>query len=334
MFTRLLVPLDRSPLAEQALGPAAAIARGACAAMDLVLVHQPVASGGFGDLPWNAEQIVDEDRYLETIAGELHDGASVSASHAVLRGNAVEMICARAYDVSANLIVMTSHGRTGLSRAWLGSVADGVLRRAGIPVLVLRAIERKADRLVASGLFKHLLIPLDGSPHSSEILASAAALARSCGARVTLLRVIEPVLTPSFEAPIPVQFGMPETYPPSFADKPATQRLVAEAEQHLLEVAATLAGQGVPQVETRVVVEWAAAQAILDFARGNHVDVIAMSTHGRGASRLLVGSVADKVLRASGLPVLLEHPISVRAATRPSEAASDDSVITPFCLSP
>src|SRR5678816_2559690 len=93
MFRRLLVPLDRSPLAEQAIGQAAAIARASHAEIDLVLVHQPLPFAGFGDAPWNAEQWSDEHKYLEEIVDELESGASVVATHAVLTGEVVEMIC-------------------------------------------------------------------------------------------------------------------------------------------------------------------------------------------------------------------------------------------------
>src|SRR5512142_1287847 len=110
MFRKLLVPLDRSPLAEQAVGPAAAIARAFHAAIDLVLVHQPLPFAGFNDEPWNAEQWSDEEKYLEWIAGELITGASVAVTYAVVRGEAVDSICKQAWDVDADLIVMTSHG--------------------------------------------------------------------------------------------------------------------------------------------------------------------------------------------------------------------------------
>ena len=115
MFRKLLVPLDRSALAEQALGPAAAIARGSKAEIDVVLVHQQISLDGFPSAPWNEAQAEDEERYLAPIADELKSGGSVPTTHAVVRGDVIEAIRARAHDVKADLIVMTSHGRTGLS---------------------------------------------------------------------------------------------------------------------------------------------------------------------------------------------------------------------------
>jgi nucleotide-binding universal stress UspA family protein len=306
MFRKLLVPLDRSTLAEQALGPAAAIARGSKAEIDVMLVHQPIPFGGFADAPWNEAQAAEEEKYLESIATELTSGGSVPTTHAVVRGDVIELIRARAQDVKADLIVMTSHGRTGLSRAWLGSVADGVLRQSAIPVLMLRPIETKIARLAAHSLFKRVLVPLDGSVTARGILPTASALALCSKAQLILLYVVQPV-------PLITPGGMSFVYAPMVQDDPATQLVVAEAEKYLAGVARTLASEGITDVATHVVVASRVAQEIIDFGRAHDVDVVAMSTHGRGASRLVVGSVADKVLRASRIPVLLNRPAAVAA---------------------
>ena len=305
MFKKLLVPLDRSPLAEQALGAAAAIGRASGAELKVIMVHQPVPYAGFKDAPWKAAEAQDEEKYISTIAAELASGASIAATHELLRGDVIQTICEHARDIQADLIVMTSHGRTGFSRAWLGSVADGVVRRSAIPVLMLRPVEKEVDRRATKPLFQRILVPLDGSALALAILPTASALARYGNARLTLLGVVQPVpvAPPDAGAPFVVLTGT--------RDEAATTQLVEEAEQGLAEEARVLADQGFSDVETRVVIDARVAQAIIDFAAGNNIDAIAMSTHGRGASRLLVGSVADKVLRASGLPMLLRRPIGV-----------------------
>jgi nucleotide-binding universal stress UspA family protein len=316
MFKKILVPLDRSSLAEQAVGQAVALARAAHAEIDLVTVHQPLLLGGSGDASWNAEQWDDERKYLESIVEELASGASVSPTHAVVRGHTVDMICKRAWDVDADLIVMTSHGRTGLSRAWLGSVADGVLRHSSLPVLMLRPIETRADRLAAHRLFEHMLVPLDGSTLAVEILSAATALARTCNARTTLLRIVEPVPVVSLDSSVAYSFQ------PSVHDRAATDALVEEAKRQLDELARWLAVPGSATVDAHVVLADRVAQGIIDYARAHHVDVVAMSTHGRGASRFLLGGVADKVLRASGLPLLLHRPIAVSKSLEGIESTS------------
>lgn len=305
MFKKLLVPLDRSPLAEQAIGQATAIARAAHASIDVILAHEPLPFAGFGDAPWNVEERKYEDKYLETIADEISSGAGVPTTHNVMRGEPVEMIYNRARDINADLIVMTSHGRTGLSRAWLGSVAHGVLRRSTIPVLMLCPVENKTDRKAAHHLFKHILVPLDGSEFSADILSHATALAQCSGARVTLLRVVRPV--PMVMVDVDMSLG----YPPMIPDQALTDQLVDEANAEIAEVARQIRHGGYADVDAEVVVAGSTAHAIIDFAMGHSVDAIAMSTHGRGASRLLMGSVADKVVRASGLPMLLIRPVGV-----------------------
>ena len=304
MFTQVLVPLDRSPLAEQALGQAVAIARASHAALDVVLVHEPLPFAGFRDAPWNAEHLSDDQKYLEMIAKEAMSGATLSVSHAVLEGGPAEMICERARDVDADLIVMTSHGRTGLSRAWLGSIADAVIRRSSVPVLLLRPIDGTSRRDAAHHLFRNVLVLLDGSSLASTILTPALALARSGGGRLILMRVIQPVPSMVLDA------GMSFAYPPPLSDDEATEALVEEAKQQLSTIATQTDSDGVV-IETHVAVGAHVAQAILDYVNAHEIDVIAMATHGRGASRNLIGSTADKVLRGSGVPMLIHRPTRV-----------------------
>jgi nucleotide-binding universal stress UspA family protein len=320
MFQKVLVPLDGSELAEQALGQAAAIVRGSHGALDILLVHEPVPFEGLGDAPWNATLFTAEKKYVESIANEISAGAGVSVTSAVAQGARVDMICKRVREISADLIVMTSHGRTGLSRAWLGSTADGVMRHSATPVLMLRPVKkvRKAARLAAQHLFKHVLVPLDGSALAADALSSATALAGSTGAAITVLRVVMTV--PLITVDTDGSFVYP--YPFVATDDAATKNLVNQAKKELTEVVRHLVEEGISKVESEVVVAGNAAEAIIDFARGHGVDVIAMSTHGRGASRVFLGSVADKLIRASGLPMLVHRPIAVRERNPITEAST------------
>jgi nucleotide-binding universal stress UspA family protein len=320
MFKKLLVPLDRSELAEQAIGQAAAIARKSNAGMDIVLVHQPVPYVGFSDIPWYGEQWKDELKYVETIANELESGGGVHTTFAVPKGDVVDMICERAVEVDADLVVMTSHGRTGLSRIWLGSIADGVIRNSKSPVLLMRPVETKMDRAAAHKMFSHVLITLDGSTLSEEILSPALALARSSDSRITLLRVVQPIPV------LLVDPGIPFAYAPPPPDPVVTETLVEEAKKQMAGTAERLTEQGF-KVDTAVISSPFVARTILDFAADRGVDLIAISTHGRGGSRLVVGSVADKLIRGSGLPMLIQRPVGVRnverlAADRSAEVLS------------
>src|SRR5215467_4833564 len=97
MFRTLLVPLDRSSLAEEAIGQAASIARGSApgVTIDIVLVHEPFPFAGYADLPWDGDEADAEQKYVEAIAAEIQSGANVQATCAVLRGQPADMICQR-----------------------------------------------------------------------------------------------------------------------------------------------------------------------------------------------------------------------------------------------
>lgn len=324
MFQRILVPLDRSPLAEQAIPQAAALARAAGATIDIILVHAPVPFAGYRVRGSEVDDWARDHDYVESIAKELTSGAGLAATHSVLRGEPVEMICRRVEDSRADLIVMTSHGRTGLSRAWLGSVTDAVIRHAQAPVLMLRPMESAQSRRVAHHVFKQILVPLDSMTPAADVADSACTLAKCGEGRVTLLHVVPPV-------PVIVpDAGAAVLYPSTLVDDPATALLVDESTEKLDALAVELERRHHVPVDTRIVVDTSAATAILEFAHDHGSDVIAMPTHGHGASRLLLGSIADKVLRASALPMLMQRSVAAEAETaavKGMEAATP--VLTP-----
>jgi len=300
MFKKILVPLDRSALAEQAIGQAALIARGANAAIELVAVHSPYPlDPQWDDAEWNAQH-----KYVEAVERDLQSGSSVPVTHVVMRGSAATCICDRALD--ADLIVMTSHGRTGFSRAWLGSVADSIVRHSSVPVLMLRAEKTSKQRAAARRGFKHILVPIDSSDLAGEALGPAINLAKALGADLTLFRVVGPIpLIAGYNVAIPL------AYQPMVVDQEATEQLLTEVRAELGALADRLHATHGLNVASDAIVDEHSAGAIVDFVRSHDIDCIAMTTHGRGASRLLLGSVADKVLRGSGVAVLLRRPVGV-----------------------
>ncbi len=298
MFRKILVPLDRSMFAEQALGPATAIARAAKAEVDLVLVHEPRPLAGSPDAAWHLGQVAGENEYLSAISGQLSSLASIASTHAVLTGDIVGAICFRIKNSDVDLVVMTAHGRTGLNRAWVGSVADGVLRKSGVPVLMCRPIKQQDYTPTMS--FNRILVLLDGSVRAKGILEGAVALAISSRATLSLLRVVQPVKLLTVETATPFAFRLPAD------DEVATRRMVERARYELSEIARDLSDRDLAAVDTNVVIDHDVARAITDFAKGSSVDAIAMTTHGRGASRLFFGSVADELIRSTHLPMLIQ----------------------------
>jgi nucleotide-binding universal stress UspA family protein len=165
-------------------------------------------------------------------------------------------------------------------------------------VVLVRAV---AGGAAAERAIRHVLIPLDGSTLAEQALDPALELAQRSGARVTLLRVVHlaPLMAEGFGSPI---------QPPMPLDSTLQQR-ERQAREYLNRLAWKIQPR-VTQIESKVVVaEGADASEILEFARDHDVDLIALATHGRsGLKRLLLGSVADKVIRRADTPVLVIRP--------------------------
>jgi nucleotide-binding universal stress UspA family protein len=304
MFRKLLVPLDRSPFAEQAIVEAGEIARRSSAAIRLLLVHQPVPYAGFEDVPWFAELADAESEYLSTMAAglQVHD---IPVTTALLKGDPAERICEEAIESESDVIVMSTHGRTGFSRMWMGSVAHNVVRHSGLPVILVRPGSEGSQVAETSAEIRRILVTLDDSTIAREILPAATELARCHGASMLVLRVVSPVSW------VPPMTNMPFAASPPLYDEALTQNLIGSAEKDMEMVKKQLEN-AIGDVTTKVIVDVSVAHAILKFADDHHVDLIAMSTHGRGASRLFLGSVADKVLRGAHTPMLLQCPSSIR----------------------
>jgi len=300
MFSRILVPLDQSALAEQATATAAAIARASKADVGLVLAHEMAPYDGVLAASWRDAKTPEETNYVRSLAEELAKGAHVTVDGCVATGKPVDVICRRVRELDADLIVMTSHGRTGLSRMWLGSVADGVIREASVPVLMLRPKDETHHPHTDARLFRRILVPLDGSTTSSAILGAAGDMARASGGTLVLARVITPIPSLADSQGISMH-RVP------IVDDDATEQAVDIARAELADAARALERDGL-RVEADVVVGERVAHELLEMAKAKSADLIAMTTNGRGASRLVVGSVADKILRASHLPLLLLHP--------------------------
>jgi nucleotide-binding universal stress UspA family protein len=291
MFKTILVPLDGSILAEQALAPAAELARRTAA--NVILVRAPnmepayaTAEGAYGLIypEQSVGQASAEARdYLKSIQTR-RSARGESVRTVVAEGDAAGAIVDVASQAQADIIVMSSHGYTGLTRWLLGSVAEKVLRAAGCPVLVVRS-QRAIQRV---------LITLDGSELSGQALAPAFETAAALGASVTLLRVVPELHTEELHGLDQFETGL-------------GQEIRDDAECYLRNVLEAFDGLGLqinPEVRSGP-----AANAILEYAENHAIDLIAMATHGRtGLRRWVYGSVTEKVLRAADYSMLVVRP--------------------------
>jgi nucleotide-binding universal stress UspA family protein len=297
-FRSIVVPLDGSLIAEQALPWALTIGRAARSKVRLVLVHEspkiPIsveAARYFTSMDQAVRKT--ERNYLREVAGRVRQ-TEPRISSALLAGPVTDTLTHYVHDSRADLVVMTTHGRGPLQRLWLGSVADHLLRHLEVPVMLIRPRERgsSAKRPL---VIKRTMVPLDGSSLAEAALAPAAMLARLLDMELLLLQVVPPLLV-----------DIPPMGPRSIGFYQEAMTLVqSEAEEYLQAVAKRLGQDGVA-ARTRVVLGPGPAGMILAVARHSRVGLVTIATRGHGGiRRLTLGSVADKVVRGVEIPVLV-----------------------------
>ncbi len=314
MFTRILVPLDGSARAERALPAAAAIARaGAASLLLLRVVDLRTEIGSYGLMPSpilgsfvHKLHIAAETYIAECSRSEILRGIVVET--AVEVGDAPEGILTHSEAWCADLVVICSHGRTGLTHWALGSVAEHVSRHSRAPVLLLREsgpslVGRHPD----PEHVLRVLVALDGSKYAEASLGPAADLIRALAAPQAGAVHLAMVLPPFEADPI----NMPDA-------------LVLEGAKSYLEgIAAHLREtHGGISVTWSVAVELDIAAALIRVAENGEdaegagvvrgCDLIAMATHGAsGIARWVMGSVTDRVLHATALPILVVRPANL-----------------------
>ena len=188
-----------------------------------------------------------------------------------------------------------------MSRFWLGSVADGAVRHAPVPILLVRPKGTSADLASKPLMIRRIRIPLDGLKLAETVLEPAIALGGLLGAEFTLLRAVQG----DFLSLASRYRKLNELVQSQLA----SQR--ADAQAYLDCIAERLRAK-VSRIDSRVVVAASAVNAVLDMACSETIDLIAIATHGHGGlKRLLLGSVTDKVVRGASTPVLTYRPLPV-----------------------
>lgn len=303
MLETIMVPLDGSEFARQAVPRAVSLARRADAGLLLVRVHRGFPPPEPGQAPRSlvesdlALERQEREELAEAAAGLRDRGLEVET--AFEEGPVVEAILEVAEE-SADLVVMSTHGRGGLSRFWLGSVADGLARACSVPLFFVRPEEDGSPEGADAPELEHVLVSLDGSRLARQILATATEIGDLYDARYTLVRVVQPAMLPGFA------YGDL----PSGIDTAALEVMEETATRELERVAGDLRDGG-RSVDFEVVRHASPSAGLLEAADRGDVDLVAMATHGRGGlKRMVMGSVADKVLRASRQPLLLHRPTS------------------------
>lgn len=301
MFKRIIVPLDGSDLAEIAIRPALELAR--ISGGEIILISVPVyrpvvVPGAMGYGVPQTESTLEVGReeveqYLAQVRRK-HLQADVKMRTMVLSGDAAGAIVDSAEEEEADLIAMTTHGYSGLTRWMLGSVTERVLRAAPCPVLVMRH-----DTPI-----NHVLITLDGSRWAEEALEPALHVARCFKSKVTLLRADTEEQLNALEMGLLRMAGSALARGVAQDDKCFAcdyVEQIAEQYQQPGEEIAAIAPLGKP------------AEVILETIEKEGVDLIAIATHGySGLERWVFGSVTEKVLRKADCAMLIVRPQSKR----------------------
>ena len=298
MYQKILVPLDGSPSAEHVLPFARALVAKLPLAVELLGVVDTVElARGLATVErfYMNTLVTDETRRIgEYLAAVKKEFSDLSATTAVAEGHAAELIIAKAAAEKNTLIAMATHGRSGLKRFLLGSVAEKVLRGAANPLLLVRSSEEA--KAAGAALLKSIVVPLDGSELAESVLPTVVELAQSLDLKIILLR--------AYAVPYGAYSAGEGFYDP--VNLEAFQaRLREETVDYLERKTAELKRKGSEKV-SYVAREGLGADEILKIAGAMPDSLIAMCSHGySGVKRWVLGSVTETVVRHSHNPVLV-----------------------------
>ena len=293
----ILLPLDGSRIAEQALPVVGTLAHRGGTKVHLASVIPPMPvflAGGEEPVPDPGleQELRDQlTEYLRSTAEALETTHGVEVTYALLDGSPAQALADHARAKRVRLIVMTTHGHSGINRFWLGSVADRLLRWVKVPVLLLRPTDGALQTE-----FRHTLIALDGLSEGERVLEPAIELGSLCpDAHFTLVQVVEP--------PVALITRM-AMHPAKM--RPHWRELQENCARSYLERVATRMRTRGLRVATQMISAPGIGTQILELAHAIAADLIVVGTHGaRGVERMLLGSVADKVIRGASQPVLV-----------------------------
>jgi nucleotide-binding universal stress UspA family protein len=333
MFTRILVPLDGSELAERAVPVAARIARASggsvlllqVLALPITPLYGPIYVPYEGNIPADLERDrAEAQAYLHQVAAS-PALAGLSVQTYTMSGVPAASILDSLDQCQADLIVLSSHGRTGITRWVLGSVAQHVARHSPVPVMVLRATGK--DFPTTLDRPARVLVPLDGSALAEAALDPAAdmAIAASTGApaELHLLLVVDRYLAAIQAAPDALLIGGAESYLTRVAERLTKQRPATLKVSWSVEASMDIAGSILAVAQPGAEKTQTTTEAGADPSAG-HFDFLTMATNGRtGFKRWALGSVTERVLSATKLPLLIVRPTQATEEVSPLATSGD-----------
>jgi nucleotide-binding universal stress UspA family protein len=296
MFKHLLVPLDGSAIAECTLPHLVALTRVCQARVSLTRVLDCLPEGGFqqkptGPLQWSLSK-AEAKAYLDEVAQRLRVEANIKAETVVLEGQAAQSICDFAQNNEVDLILISSHGQSGLSRWNVSSVVRKIVQRVQRSVMIVRAY--KVNEQGLNDLrYGRLLVPLDGSQRAECVFAPAITLARYYEAQLLLSHVI-------------VKPQLPRHIALTASDKKLIKYFVANSQKILAQYMKQLHNRLAYPFESRLLIHHDVTRALHDLIDEAQVDLTLLSAHGfSGARHWPYGSVATSFIEYGSTPLLI-----------------------------
>ena len=300
MYTQIIVPVDGSTLAEGVLPYVRSLARQLELPVTLLQVIDPEVVSSYTtarDMSQYdtimAAMKVSSDEYLRKAASLF--GEPLKVDSLIEMGSPADTIVRVAARDSRALIAMATHGRSGFQRWTMGSVADKVLHAASNHLLLIRPREEGGKKPSEEEPLTKIVVPLDGSKLAERVLPDIMELAQKMSAEIILLR--------AYALPLSTYWVGEEDQAPNITELQARVRL--EAKEYLDAKVEELKAKGFEKVSS-VLLEGFGPAEIINFANKTSDNMIAMCTHGRsGMKRWVLGSVTERVVQASGDPVLV-----------------------------
>jgi nucleotide-binding universal stress UspA family protein len=230
--------------------------------------------------------------YLKDLVRRLNH-IGIKAEAIFRQGKVVDEIVKYSSSDKFDLIILAAHGRSGTGGLSVGHIAESIIRGVKQPVLIIpRKVEEKKEE---QALLRNIMVPLDGSEAGEHALEAAVALARKMGVKLHVLHIMMPFdfITGGMEYALKLQRQLMDI-------------LHTQAKEYLDNIEKKLSGENL-EVKFNLL-EGLPVEVILNYIRNNSIDLVTMSSHGLTAlEHFVLGSVTDKVLHASPIPVLIVH---------------------------
>lgn len=293
MFSKILVPLDGSELSELSLTYMVELAANFNSDVKLVYVCEPAEAEFRHMHELYIQKIAERVRRNIKTYNTVNTETKSKINTVVLDGDPADEIVEYAENNEISIIIMVSHGRSGLVPWSIGSTADKIINRTHIPVLMIRAKTPHTEP-VQGELFSKILVPLDGSKEGEAALFYVKELTCRIKAEVTLLQIVTPGKHVHTLGGLDY-INFPES---------EMEHLLTDARQYLEETSKYL-------IDTKAVFNYEVvtgniAQQIIKYADETNTRLVAISTHGHsGIKKWLSGSVTNKILQAGNTPILV-----------------------------